>query len=257
METKDDDIEEILVRQKYFFGAKINKIENLQSKIKAIKGNYLFTDIVGRVLWHAVSTSKTIEHLIQNDDAYGIHSIARKLIECSLLLDYLFNATDRNNIISNILAQHYFDKQEESDRDLKEWMIQQVEKLVNEFEENPIIIEYFKDKINSKSKHWSWTNSSFNKLLKNSILDEMPDYLKDWSFDNRKSVLNLLHKGSHINLDLETGFFKEENGDIVFRPPSDSSKEQLHGTIGISGMLIDEIHDIIESNMDTLNNSVK
>lgn len=79
MDITEEELEELLPRNKYTFKVSVQNLSSLLKKIKPEKGNFLFIDIIGRLVWNAAAISNSINTLIENNDSYGVKSLIRKL----------------------------------------------------------------------------------------------------------------------------------------------------------------------------------
>lgn len=238
------EIEKYLPTNKYTFSVQVDRLLTTLQKIKPRPGNFLYWDILGRILWNATATAKSMENLLKFDDHYGFHSLARKLLECKLLIIYLSRTENKSKVIARIMAYEYFDKKQNL---TKEKLLEYVSVIVNGFKEDVEIIEYFKQDLDRGPKHWHWTEKSFEKLLISTLTSTGNKKIDSFMLATESKILNLFHKGMHVDLELEKDYLRDKpDGDIEYISPFEKSNEKLLGVIGLARLIIMDIIDLIE-----------
>jgi hypothetical protein len=251
MEGFDENIDDLIIRNKFTYSVQVKKLEKLLSKVKPKKGNFLFTDIVGRIIWNACATAKGIELLLEQDYDFGVRSMTRKLFECQILLMHLFQSDDPNKEIARVMAYSHDWKKNVIP---VETMIEDITKIVNGFGESKEIIEHFKIFINGKKGHWHWTGKTFAKIIKDSSGKTSEDELNELETKTMLDYLGIFHQGAHVDLMLNEDLLSDsESGEIQYKDPFRKSKTKLFGFIGIARMTIQEIISLTEKNWDRLN----
>lgn len=238
------DINEVLPRNIQSYQVLVQRLKESLVLIKPQKGNFLFRDIVGRVTWSSCTTAKSIEVLAIARDSYGIKSIVRKLWEAYLTLEHLFNAPSKDEEIARIMAYEYFDKNH-PDNTLEK-VFEQVEEIIIKAEESLKILDYFRKFLNSKRKHWHWSEKSFDRLIQsiNKTGNSSVDHL---IHTTHRSFLKAFHKGMHIDLNLQEDLLTRNDMDeLEYMNPFTSSKEDLFAYLGLSRMIIKNIIWLIE-----------
>ncbi len=239
-----EEIEKLLPTNKYTFSVQVQRIMKLLKKIKPKVGNFLFWYIIGRIVWNASATANSIGKLIEIDDHYGATSLTRKLFECKLMIDYLFQANDRSKIIGRIMSYELFTGKGKTE---KEEAINIVTAIVNGFGEDQNIIKHFEYYLERGPKHWNWTEKSFEKLARSVERKTGDDKIDNMLVQSKIELLNLYHRGAHVDLDLSNDYLLDkEDGDIEYKSPLEESKEKLFGIIGLSRLIIMDIIDTIE-----------
>lgn len=244
----EEEIEHLIQMNKYTFSVQVDRLFNLLKNIKLEKGNILLHDIIGRIVWNASATASSIKLLINNNDEYGSRSLARKLFECKLLLEYIFHESDKSKVVARILAYDFFN---EGAEESKEKAVNTISTFVNLTKDDDSIVKHFEYYINRGPKHWHWFEKSFEKIVKyletktgNALVDEM-------LFANNTDFLKLLHKSAHIDLDFKRDYkYVNSEGEIEFTSPLEYSKEKLFGIIGLSRIIMKDIIELVESNLN-------
>lgn len=237
---KDEDYVLMFERHKRIVTYQVDQLTKLLNAIKPERSRFLFTDLIGRIVWNATATTNTIKNLAECNDDYGIASILRKLFECRILINYMFTTENRSEVIGRILANGYFDETENfSGSKLKEWRVDaldSVRRIVAGFNEDQKIIDYFVGFIGNKRKHWHWIEQGFANASR--------------KFDDRgDSLFRSYSQMAHVNV---LDDYLEPTEEIKYRSPLTSSTRRLAGLLGICRFINMDIIDTTAKHASTI-----
>ena len=102
MEPIEDDLEYILSSNRRRVLFQMDRLLKLLNAIKPAAGNFLFSDLVGRIIWNAAAVTNSINQLTEKSNDYGVGSLLRKLVECKVLVGFMLTADNRSKIIAKI-----------------------------------------------------------------------------------------------------------------------------------------------------------
>lgn len=245
----EEELDTLLQRNIISLEVQIRRLNGLLINILPQKGNYLFTDLIGRIVWHSCATSNTILILAKNYNDYGVKSLSRKVFECYLLLSHLFNSKDRSKEIAKILSNEFRKKQNLNIED----SISIIERLVYSFEEDEIILDEFKKQIKQKGNHWHWSGISFKTMIKD-LKDEStnsPDFENEMT-NHKLFLLNSYNENAHIDFSLDEDFLEDnDNGTCQYKDPNSISKILLFKYLGLIRLILGDIEDILNENKES------
>lgn len=230
----------------------ISELNILLNCITPEKGNFLFTDLIGRIVYNTCATSNSIMILAKEFNDYGVKSLTRKIYESYIILYFLLNSKNKSKEIAKILASEY---SKENNLDLDN-LISKIEKIVLSFNEDNRIIEEFKIQIKLKKKYWHWSGKSLNNILKE-IHNDTNIIEFDRDLNNLKlEMLYDFNKYVHIDFELEQDFLTtNENGINHYKNPFEYSKVNLYKYLGFNRLILKDIIKILTDNKKSFANT--
>src|SRR5688572_23960793 len=121
MSHNDEDFDDMFERHKRIIAHQVDQLIKLLNAVKPGCSQFLFTDLIGRIIWNTAATTNAIKNLAECKDDYGISSTLRRHFECKILINYMFTTENRSEVIGRILAYGFFDEIEKlSGKALKE-----------------------------------------------------------------------------------------------------------------------------------------
>jgi hypothetical protein len=235
------DVEHLLSSNRRRVKVQVDRLKTLLNAIKPAPGNFLFTDLVGRLVWNATATTNAIDQLADQMNDYGASSLLRKVFECKVLLEYMLTTPDKNAVIARIMAYEFFDASEvrmneAANRISKEPAIANVRKIVEGFKEDSAIINHFKSMIGNTRSHWHWLGESFEKVIKRMNPDDVK-YFKLYS------------EFAHIDVSEDR---LEPTEEILYQSPVGSSRVKTAGILGLTFLINQDIIITIEQNRNLI-----
>jgi hypothetical protein len=245
----EEEWDKLLHRNIFSLECQTIRLNKLLTSILPQKGNFLFTDLIGRIVWHTCATSNTLLILAKNHNDYGIKSLSRKVFECYLLLTLLFNSKEKSKEIAKILCSEFRRKKNLTEEE----SILIIEKLVYSFEENETILDEFKAQIKQRRNHWHWSGISFRTMIKD-FKDEssyMPDFDKEM-IELKLKLLNSYNENAHVDFSLDEDFLEDNSdGTYQYKNPNDSSKILLYKYLGLIRLILGDIEDLLRNNRNS------
>jgi hypothetical protein len=235
------DYEQMLSSNRRRVKVQIDRLTVLLKAVKPAPSNFLFTDLVGRLVWNATATTNAIDQLADKMNDYGVSSLLRKLFECKVLLDYMLTTENRNVVIARIMAYNFFNISNvragnATERLSRQQAISDVRKIVEGFNEDPAIITLFTSMIANKRSHWHWLGESFEKTLSRLNLSDAQSFKQYSEF-------------AHVDIYEDR---LEPTEEIQYQSPVMTSRSRMAGLLGLVFMTNQDIIERVLDNRSTI-----